>query len=180
MNTKTNETAKAAALVAQVEAAAKADAQFKADRDFARNLITAKAEEMGSQYAAGQMSLTHLAYLYSDAVRSGYMTDGDGNDLYRAYVKGNNDAVKAGKVTIGNRDFVVSGAEMAGDDKSARNNLNSFARLAAAVHGIELYEDVIRVRKSIDKELVAGSEYVCMVRVNRALSKLAEDRKSVV
>ena len=60
------------------------------------NVLALKTKAMqtamvyGSQHARGEASLTRLAFYFSGGVREGFLSEGDAEGLYKAFIAGHN------------------------------------------------------------------------------------------
>lgn len=149
----------------------------KAAHAHSRAELLATAGNYGRDAAAGQTSLTALAFFFNDACRRGFTTEGDARAVYTAYAEAHNAAIEAGKVLIGNVEYRVVADKLLEleDNKTPVSEFRSFGRPHVVAQGLAMYQDVIAVANGMPKEARDNlSVYQCMVRVNRRVSEAAE------
>lgn len=178
MTTPLTAAAQTAALIARDMAAVQPAPVEPAGSNVApfRAAAVAKAEEYGAGFYRGTASLTHLAFFFSEGVRSGELSEGDADALYRAFINGHNGAIRMAEVASGH-EFLPT------DDKSLKvptSIFRTFGKRAPVAMGADFYARVIRIRHGIGAADRAGSAYNAMVTCNRRVVELGEKSAVVV
>ena len=149
-----------------------------------RGILLETAGKYGREAAAGQTSLTALAYFFNDACRHGFATEGDARSVYVAYAEAHNAAIEAGSVVVGNTTYKVAADKLIelGDNETPVSEFRTFGRPNVVLQGLGLYQDVIEAASRVTRENRVGSVYVCMVAVNRRISDATKgmDEKAVL
>lgn len=139
-----------------------------------RAAAVAEAKRLGEEFAAGNASLTQLAFFFSAGVRSGELSEGDADALYAAFVGGHNDALTL---------YPTGHEAIASDAKSLKvptSIFKTFGKRSAVAMGADFYARVIKVRHAVGAADRAGSAYNAMVTCNRRVVELGEKSATVV
>lgn len=145
------------------------------------NILALKTKAMstamvyGAQHARGEASLTKLAFYFSGGVREGFLSEGDAEGLYKAFIAGHNQTIDRGPNT--------GHEHMASDATSLKvptSLFKTFGKRAPVSMGADFYQRVLTVRHTIGPTDRAGSAYNAMVTVNRRVVELGEKAAQVV
>lgn len=163
----------AAALTAQLIAGDAATIQPTPAAD-AGNLATiragimAKVESFGADRAAGDTSLTRVAFLFAEAVRAKVLVEDDAKAVYETFAT-------ARAATLATSPMAATGTDALEVSKAAVSIFRTFGK-AGPVAQPDLYARVLAVRQMCKPEELYGSAYNTFVRVNRKVTDLVEDK----